>query len=806
MNPRATRMPAANPAPKTTEMPGLVLLGAVVFPGVVATVHIDRPRSIRLMDHHPGDEVQIACFFPSSPESETGPDVDPAATFPVGVVCRVIEQTPLPDLSLQVVLQGVRRVRRLGVAAVDPFLTFVVEPLRDAEPKGAEVETQVMRCVDLVGELVRIDTEYPTELVNLLSHNTSSPGRFADLLGSRLRLPIHDRRALAATIDAVARLDLVEASLRSALLRGRVHDDVVREVRTALDRDTRARLLREQLRTIRLELGDEPDAEKTADEARARVEAAGLPPGPKDAANEDLDVLRRVTATGAEYPTAKAHLDWLLKLPWNVPAPAAVDLARAKAILDRNHVGLGDVKERILEFLAVLDRDPDRVAQPICLVGPPGTGKTSLGRSIAEASGREFVRASAAGIVDEGAIKGVSRGRLGAGPGLLLEGLRRAGTREPVFMLDEIDALEGDDVVDATSALAEALDPESATGFLDLYLGAPFDLSRVLFVATASVAFDVPRSIRDRMEVLTLAGYTPEEKFQIARRRLVPRALTRAGFALTDVTFTDEALHRVVAGYTREAGVSSLERFLARACRRLALWQRTGLPWPSSVDTAAIFDLLGAPPHEASSIGDAPAVGVVNGLAWTADGGVVQVIEAIAMPGTGRIVVTGRLGDVMRESADIAYSWVRAHSASLDLDDERLRHLDLHVHAPEGGVRKDGPSAGVALVTAIVSAFAGRDVRSDVAMSGELTLHGRVLEVAGIREKVSAAHRAGIRHVLLPASNRKDVDVLSADLRAGMRFEFLDQVADYLTAALTESAGRSSEGDTVKAGANSDLK
>ncbi len=769
-------------------MPGLVLLGAVVFPGVVATVHIDRPRSIRLMDHHPGDDVQIACFYPSSPEPESGPDVEPDATFPIGVVCRVIEQAPLPDLSLQVVLKGVRRVRRVAVAGVEPFLRFVVEPLREADPDGADIELQVMRCVDLVGELVRIDTEYPTELVNLVAHNKASPGRFADLLGSRLRLPIHDRRALAATLDAGARLDLVEAALRSALVRGRVHDDVVREVRTALDKDTRSRLLREQLRAIRLELGDEPDAEKAVDEVRGRVEAAGLPPGARDAAHEDLDVLRRATATGAEYPVAKAHLEWLLKLPWTASEAPAVDLARAKAVLDRNHVGLADVKERILEFLAVLDRDPARVAQPICLVGPPGTGKTSLGRSIAEASGREFVRASAAGIVDEGAIKGVRRGRLGAGPGLLLEGLRRAGTREPVFMLDEIDALEGDDVVDATSALAEALDPESATGFLDLYLGAPFDVSRVLFVATASVAFDVPRSIRDRMEVLTLAGYTPDEKFQIARRRLVPRALARAGFLPTDVTFTDDALHMVVAGYTREAGVSGLERFLARACRRLALLRRTGLPSPSSIDSGAIVDLLGQPPHETNPVSDDPAVGVATGLAWTADGGVVQVIEAIAMPGSGRIVVTGRLGDVMRESADIAYSWVRANGASLGLDDKRLRHLDLHVHAPEGGVRKDGPSAGVALVTAIVSAFAGRPVRSDVAMSGELTLHGRVLEVAGIREKVSAAHRAGIRHVLLPASNRKDVDILSPDLRAGMRFEFLDQVSEYLTAAWTSAS------------------
>jgi ATP-dependent Lon protease len=387
-------------------------------------------------------------------------------------------------------------------------------------------------------------------------------------------------------------------------------------------------------------------------------------------------------------------------------------------------------------------------------------------------------------------VMGVRRGQPTARPGEILDGLRRAGARDPVFLLDEIDALGADEVNDPAGALVEAHDPESSCAFLDAYLGIPFDVSRVFFVATAGVVYDVPRAVRERLDVITLAGYTPDEKFLIARRSLLPRALDRAGLDPAHVTFTDEALEQVVNGYTREAGVRSLARSLSRITRTLALRLRQAGKVPEQVDAAQVSDLLGPAPYEDDPLDREPVVGLATGLSWTADGGVVQLIEATAMEGTGRIVVTGRLGDVMRESADIAYSWVRAHGASLGLEDARMQRLDLHIHAPEGGVRKDGPSAGVALATAIVSVFTGRAVLPDVAMTGELTLRGRVLDVAGIREKVSAAQRAGVHHVLLPGQNRKDVAMLPAALTRKMRFEFFDRIEDYLAAALVPAAPR----------------
>ncbi len=516
-----------------------------------------------------------------------------------------------------------------------------------------------------------------------------------------------------------------------------------------------------------------------------RVESTPLSAAAREAAREDLRRIAGLPPAAGDARTSD-HLRWLVDLPWAPPVPVAVDLVRAREILDGRLSGLEDVKERILEVLAVLKTAPPRSL--LCLVGPPGVGKTSLARAIAEAASRPFVQVSVAGVDDGAVLKGRPADLAGAVPGKVIQGLRRAGSRAPVFVLDEIDRI-GSDGEGPVASLLEVVDPDLNAEFVDLYLDVPFDLSSVLFVATAAVAYDVERSLRDRLEVLTLPGYTRAEKVLIARRHLLPHALERAGLAPEEVRVEDEALFEIAKGYTREAGVRGLDRMLSRLSRRLALLRETGRTVPERIAPQEVRDLLGPPLHADDQAMREPSVGVAAGLAWTADGGVVQWIEVASMKGSGHVLVTGRLGDVMRESADIAYSWARANAQDLGLAEEDVTGLDLHVHAPEGDVKKDGPSAGVALVTAIVSVFTHRPVRSDVAMTGELTLRGKVLDVGGIREKVSAAHRAGIREILLPEGNRKDVDALTPDLRRDTTFRFLETVREYLDAALLAKPG-----------------
>ena len=779
-SPRATIEEALVPS----VLPGFVLLSAVVFPADVVSVQLDRPRSVLMVEENPGEDVLVACAYPEVEPVEPAGEASPDKVFRVGVACRVVQRMRMPNDTIQVVLQGVRRVRIVDVVAVDPYHRYRVTPLPPDPPSTPELERLVARCMEHVQELLRLDSGYPAEIGNLLRLNMAGPGRFADLLAINLRLSLAEKRRVAATADVRERLVLVEERLRDAIRRRKLRGELTKEVQSDLERRSRESFLREELREIRRQLGEEAEGAKEIESVRSRVEQEELPSAAREVARDEVQRLSRLAATTSEYLSVKTHLKWLLDLPWTTLRGGKIDLVHARAVLDRNHYGLDDVKERILEFAAVLDREQGAPLQSLCLVGPPGTGKSSLARSIAEATGRDFVRVSMSGVDQEEEVKGTRPTQAGAAPGAIVDALKRAGSRDPVMLIDEIDDVERDEGRDPASALVDVLDSELNGAFTDQYLEVPFDLSRVFFVATAHVAFDIPRSIRDRLEIVTLPGYTREEKFQIARRHLLPRALKRAGFAPDAVVFDDDALRTVVAGYTREAGVRSLERTLGRACRRLALMEATGKKTPRAVGSDVIAELLGPPPFEESPLLAEPAVGVATGLAWTVDGGVVQLIEAIAMGGSGRIVVTGRLGDVMRESADIAYSWVRAHAEDLSIDDKKVQNLDLHVHAPEGGVRKDGPSAGVALATALVSVFSGRPVRPDVAMTGELTLRGRVLDVGGIREKVSAAHRAGIRRVLLPARNKKDVEILTPDLKADMHFEFFDDVSQYLEAAL----------------------
>ncbi len=556
-------------------------------------------------------------------------------------------------------------------------------------------------------------------------------------------------------------------------------------MRVDIEARQREAYLRAQMKAIRRELGEEGDASAEAEELRERVRAAGLPKEVEEAARREIDRLAGMSSASPEYHVARTYVTWILDLPWNVQSRGRIDLHRAKETLDRDHWGLEDVKERILEFLAVrrLKRDPK--GPILCFVGPPGVGKTSLGRSIAEAVGRSFVRMSVGGMRDEAEIKGHRRTYVGAMPGKILQAIKKAKSRDPVLMIDEIDKMGSDPTRgDPSAAMLEVLDPEQNSTFTDHYLDLPFDLSKVFFIATANWPDEIPGPLKDRMEVIALSGYTREEKFRIARAHLIPKVLKENGLKHAQIEFADDGLKAAIDGWTREAGVRNLERLLGRVCRKVALRVAGGNEAKVVLTEANVEEFLDAAPFHDEGKAREPAVGVATGLAWTAGGGSVLFIEAIRMPGRGQVHITGRLGEVMRESVDLAFSWVRANAADFGIPSDAFRKFDVHVHVPEGATPKDGPSAGVTIVTALVSLMTDRPVRPDLAMTGEVTLKGRVLPVGGIKEKVLSARRAGIRSVVLPEGNRRDVRDLPEDALADMDLRFSSDVRENVDAAL----------------------
>ncbi|MCC7138594.1 MAG: endopeptidase La [Planctomycetes bacterium] len=780
----ATTDPTAplHDAPIPPELPALVLATTVVFPFDVVSVQVGRPHDLRLLDANPGDDVIVACFFPRAPDGEDADSKD--EVFPVGVACRVIHRMRMPNETMQVVFQGLRRVEWGESLGREPWLRVRVQPVEPREPRGADVDGLVYRCMEMVDELVRSDGSYPREMVDILRMNIAGGGRFADLVGAHVSFPLPVKRRIASTADVRDRLRVLEEVLEEAIGRVRVEADVTQRVKVDLEQRQREGLLRAQMRAIKKELGEEPGDEDVTD-LRERVRAAGLPPDAEAAAVRELDRMAGMSSSSAEYHVSRTYVQWFLDLPWHATSKARLDLERARAVLDRDHFGLEDVKERILEFLAVRRLRKDPRGPLLCLVGPPGVGKTSLGRSIAEAVGRPFVRVSVGGMRDEAEIKGHRRTYVGALPGKVLQALKRAGTRDPVFMVDEIDKMGHDPARgDPSAAMLEVLDPEQNATFSDHYLDVPFDLSRVFFVATANVLDEIPGPLRDRMEVISLAGYTREEKAHIARRHLWPKVVADHGLKDAQVTVTDEALKAVADGWTREAGVRNLERLLGRIVRKVARAVAGGRTEPVRVDVGDLETYLDAKPYVDEGRAREPAVGVATGLAWTAGGGTVLFIETLSMPGSGRIHLTGRLGEVMKESADLAYSWVRANAEDLGIDPGAFERHDVHVHVPEGAVPKDGPSAGVTLVTALVSLFTERPVRTDLAMTGEVTLRGRVLPVGGVKEKVLAAYRAGIRTVLLPEGNRRDLKDVPEEVREAVDLQFTADVRRNLDAAL----------------------
>jgi ATP-dependent Lon protease len=767
----------------------LPLRGTVVFPQAVTPLAVGRPGSVRLVHEALQGSRIVGAVMQRDPAAE-----EPRAQdlHSIGTVILIHKALKQPDGTLRLIVQGLGRFRIGDVVQEAPFLRARIQRLSDEAPSAAtlEVEALARTATGLLQKVVSLSTTLPDELASILGA-AESPGAVADLIaGSLPTLPTPLRQELLETISVAERLERLVAALTKEVEVLELGSKIQSEAQSEMSKTQREYYLREQMKAIQKELGDADDRTQEIDALRQKIEAAGMTEEAKKEALRELDRLAKMPPAAAEYTVARTYIDWLVSMPWQQETADNVDIGPARTILDEDHEGLEKIKERILEYLAVKKIRPSGKDPILCFVGPPGVGKTSLGRSIARALGRKFHRISLGGMRDEAEIRGHRRTYIGALPGQIIQGLRRAGTKNPVFMLDEIDKLGMDFRGDPASALLEVLDPEQNVSFRDHYLDVAFDLSRVLFVTTANVIDTVPPALRDRMEIIPLAGYTEEEKIAIAQRHLVPKEAREHGLDPdTDITFTPEALRLLARGYTREAGVRNLEREIASVCRKVARRRAEGHIEAARITPDVVTTFLGVPRFELEEVEERTSVpGVAIGLAWTPVGGDVLVIEATRMQGKRTLTLTGQLGDVMKESVQAALSWVRSHADELGIAPEFWETSDIHVHVPAGAIPKDGPSAGVTMTTALVSLLTGRRVRSGLAMTGEVSLAGRVLPVGGIKEKVLAAHRAGIRTLIMPARNAKNLmEDVPARVRDEMTVHLVDSVRDVLKHALEET-------------------
>jgi len=767
------------------ELPVLPLRDTVLFPNSFMPLAVARESSVRLIDEAIGGGRLIAVFTQKDASVE-----EPARDdlYQVGTATHIHKMFKLPDGSLRLIVQGLVRLRLEEVVSFKPYITARVTAVPEVSSDADRIEVDALER-NIKSSFQKVVSLSPllSDDLQTLATNILEPGRLADFIASNLTtIGTAVKQSVLETFDVRARLDSLHRTLIKELEVLELGSKIQSQVQSEVGRNQREYFLREQMKAIQKELGEGDEQAKEIEEIREKIEAAGMPDEVKKEALRELDRLSRMPAAAAEYTVSRTYLDWLVALPWAKRTDELIDLARTKGILDADHSDLEKAKDRILEYLAVRKLNPGVKGPILCFVGPPGVGKTSLAKSIASSLGRKFVRVSLGGMRDEAEIRGHRRTYIGALPGQVIQGLRRAESKNPVFILDEIDKLGSDFRGDPAAALLEVLDPEQNNTFRDHYLDVPFDLSEVLFITTANVLDPVPPALRDRMEVLELPGYTEEEKLTIAREHLVEKQVKNHGLAGETVAFEEDALRAVIRGYTREAGVRNLEREIASLCRKVARRRAEGREESVIITPAVVAELLGAPrflDEEMEARTRKP--GVAIGLAWTPAGGDVLFVEATRMRGSGSLTLTGHLGEVMKESARAALSWVRAHAARFGLDPDFYRHAELHLHVPSGAIPKDGPSAGVTIVTAITSELTGRPVRGDLAMTGEITLSGRVLPVGGIKEKVLAARRMGIREVVLPRQNEKNVrEDLSEELRRDLTIHLVTAIDEVLALAL----------------------
>jgi ATP-dependent Lon protease len=777
------------------ELPVLPLRDTVLFPNSFMPLAVAREASVRLIDEATTMGRMIGVFTQREASVEEPLLED---LYSIGTATHIHKMFKLPDGSLRLIVQGLARVRLERIVQTRPYLRGAVvaadESLRDED--HLEIDALQRNIKSNFQQVVSLSPVLSDDL-QALSANITDPGKLADFIASSLTTigtPV--KQEVLDTLDIRARMDSLNRILIKELEVLELGSKIQSQVQSEVGKNQREYFLREQLKAIQKELGEGDEQTKEIDELRAKIDSAGMPDAVKKEALRELDRLSKMPVAAAEYTVSRTYMDWIVGLPWAKRTEDSIDLRRTKDVLDADHSGLEKVKDRVLEYLAVRKLNPDVKGPILCFLGPPGVGKTSLAKSIANSLGRKFVRVSLGGMRDEAEIRGHRRTYIGALPGQIIQGLRRAESKNPVFILDEIDKLGSDFRGDPASALLEVLDPEQNNTFRDHYLDVPFDLSEVLFLTTANVLDPVPPALRDRMEVLELAGYTEEEKLKIAFEHLIAKQIANHGLTAEQVEFTEPAIRAVIRGYTREAGVRNLEREIGALCRKVARRRAEGDESRVVITPEAVVDMLGAPTFLDEEIENRTKdPGVAVGLAWTPAGGEVLFVEASKMQGGGSLTLTGHLGDVMKESARTALSWFRAHATDYSVNPEFYKDSEIHLHVPSGAIPKDGPSAGVTMVTALASELTGRPVRGDLAMTGEITLSGRVLPVGGIKEKVLAARRHGITEVILPRQNEKNIkEDLTEELRREMTIHYVSHIEEVTTIALQPSAAQTHTG------------
>jgi ATP-dependent Lon protease len=761
----------------------LPVKNAVLFPGVVLPVAISGKAAVAAAQEAVRTQRRVGLLL------QTDADIDepaPESLHRVGTSASIVRFITAQDGSHHLICQGEERFTVLDYVSRDPFLVARIDSHKEAAVFDREVEARGLNLREKALEAVQLLPQAPGELTNAIRGIESIPA-LADMIASFMDLKVADKQDILATFDLKTRLDRVLTLLGRRIEVLKVSRQIDEKTREAFDERQKEAVLRERLHQIQKELGESDDSKSDLAELRKAIKDAAMPAEAEEQAQREINRLERMPEQAAEYSMTRTYLEWLLAMPWSKVDPEQVDIEQARKILDEDHYGLTKVKRRILEFLAVRKLNPEGRSPILCFVGPPGVGKTSLGQSIAKAIGLKFGRVSLGGVHDEAEIRGHRRTYIGSLPGNIAQALRKAGRRNPVLMLDEVDKLSASYQGDPFSALLEVLDPEQNNTFRDNYLGVPFDLSKVLFIGTANVLDSIPAPLRDRMEVIELTGYTEEEKLQIARRYLLKRQLQANGLSAEQVQVSDEALRRVIADYTREAGVRNLERQIGALLRNAAVTIASGESQSVSIDPAAVERILGAARFENDVALRTSVPGVATGLAWTPAGGDILFIESSRVRGSGKLILTGQLGDVMKESAQAAVTLIKSQADRLGIDPAILDNSDLHIHVPAGAIPKDGPSAGVAIATSLASLLSQRTVRADVAMTGEISLRGVVMPVGGIKEKCVAAARAGIRTVILPARNRRDLEDIPESVRSRLEFIWAEKIDDVLSRALEEA-------------------
>ncbi|MDI6808124.1 MAG: endopeptidase La [Candidatus Eisenbacteria bacterium] len=763
-------------------LPILPLMSTVLFPLGVATVQVGFERNLRLIREHSKPEEIVGIFL--SRRMNSGKP-EPEEIEKIGIAARVIRLVNMPSGTVQVALEGLRRIAIVEYVKTEPYLEAKVECLKETVSDPSQASVLVEKIIQLARNLVEVDRAYPRELVHTLSMNAAEPGTFADFVATAIDFELEGKQRTLSSLDVVERLEVVREVLENVFEKRRVLAGITKDAKLRIKKTDRERFLREELKTIRKELGEDEPQESEIELLRKKLAELSISQPSKKYLASEIQKLRTIPPSSTEYGPVKNYLDWVLSLPWGKELPEEIDLKKVEEILNEDHYGMEKVKERIVEYLAVRKLRKDVTPSILCFVGPPGTAKTSLSESVARALNRPFLRVNVGGVTDEAEIRGERKTLPGSQPGKIIRALRGAETNNPVFMLDEVDRVRSEGTIgEPWAALFEALNPESNSSFVDNYLGIPYDLSRVLFMASANIAEFIPEALLELMETIELPGYTDTEKFEIAKRFIIPRRAVLQGLSQDEIRLSNDALEKIIELYTNEAGVRELVRQVDFLLRKYVKRKALGEKGPWDVTSKDVETLLGAPPYLRERGESEPEVGVATGLAWTGTGGSLLLVEALKMHGSGKLVITGQLGEIMKESVQAAYSYVRSRADFLEIDQSNFSDYDVHVHFPQGAVPKDGPSSGITTCLAIASALSEKPVRNDIAMTGEITLRGRILGVGGLKEKMLAAHRVGISSVIVPKENEKDLEEIPAEIREKMQVSFVERIDEVFRLAL----------------------